>query len=822
MPVHIGGRVGGRTLTAEEERRRLERRLRLEERRNLADAGLDLVEAVAEGRLDHLHHLLAAGHSPNVRVPLPDRPETEATGDRAAAEAGASHEGGGDAACGTGDAKAGEKGGAERSEMLEHKPFLRGEEEKEEEEEQEQEERNALPSRPPHFPSRRMASPLWLAASLGHLDIVQALAEHGADLNAADDEGTTPFVAACEAGHDAVVRWLKDHARVGCTTVRAARAALAAEAAAREGAQRLARERKAARSARSARDLLKKGDGGVDGGGGGGAAANPPPQAGDALAAKLLLPGVAEVAADSSEDDGGGEGGGGGIPPSSPRYAHHSAVDESATPAGYEGVCLWQQRPHDGRGALWHAASNGCLAIVKHLLRHAEPVRAAEKAALEAALASAHEKVELGEKAQRAEALCEAASEKAAELRGQEGENRAAAADCKAQAGKQHATSCLQLMNAAMLVKQALEEKELRLSEDQTAQLMLLLPERFRDDDDDEGGDDDEEEEEEEDDDDEDDEDDDEDGEGGDDSSSKSGSDSGSGSSSEDEGPVVDRPEEWIGREERPTAVELIREIEGVAKQYGAPVAKDIGTMCSVARRAGVACVAAEKQEIEFAALAEGCVAPREEQEKIAEDSGRRAQALSRQVQEAEELEQKYEKRREIADAQLELADAELRVEVLEPSNRGVTPFAAACAAGRLDAVAFLARPPPMCPVSELQRPDRGGRTPFYMACRGGHLPVVQLLKEADVDVYVADSCGVSPFAAAVKAGRLQLCIYLKLQDVELTAVDALTEEYYPGPAKRWTELLAGMRELQLHEMDWFKTDCLELKERLRQLRKKK
>lgn len=780
--------------------RRQARLARLQERRNAADAGLDLIEAVAEGRLDHLHHLLVSGHSPNVCVPLPDAPEsTHLLGDRAVATRGSSR-----------------GQGAEDNNKEDQGPT-----------------HAPLPSRPPSFPQRRIASPLWLAASLGHLDVVQALAEHGADLNAADDEGMTPLVAACAAGHGAVVRWLKDHARVGCTTVQAARAAIAAEAAAREEAEKLAAERKAARTARSERDLLRNGSVSP-------AATSPKAlpattaaavaETDDATGAEALAPGsdaairmgaktLAAVRARACQAHDMAQGVTSAVheEPRSPRYTHHATVDASATPAGYEGVCLWQQRAHNGRSGMWHAAANGHLGVVKYLMRHAEPVRTAEKAALESSLAAAREAAELAEKVRQAETEREASSEQAAELRGQEAENRAAAADCKAQAMKEHAKAAMQLMNAALLVKQALEEKELRLSDDQVSGLQLLLPERFRDDYDDLDDDDGEEDSEDED------EDDESEHEGGG-KESDSGSDSGGSdrsSDGEDDGPVVDKPEEWILREARSDAVELIRELEGVAKQYGAPVAKEIGTKCAVARRAGVACVAAEKQQVEFEARAESCVAPREVQERIAEESGRRVQTLSRQVEEAKERESEFEERREVADTQLELAMRELELEVLTPSNCGVTPFAAACAAGQVECATFLARPPPLCPISEIERPDRGGRTPFYMACRGGHLPVVQLLKEAGVDVYIADACGVSPFAIAVAKGRLQLCIYLKLQGLELTNVDVLTKEYYPNPVKRLHNLLAGMRELQLHEMDWFRADCAELKERLRELRRK-
>lgn len=52
-----------------------------------------------------------------------------------------------------------------------------------------------------------------LAAFLGHLEIVQHLAAHGADVNAAasNDSGYNALTAAVTSGHFAVVQWLLDH-----------------------------------------------------------------------------------------------------------------------------------------------------------------------------------------------------------------------------------------------------------------------------------------------------------------------------------------------------------------------------------------------------------------------------------------------------------------------------------------------------------------------------------------------------------------------------------------------------------------------------------
>ncbi|XP_037301091.1 LOW QUALITY PROTEIN: sex-determining protein fem-1-like, partial [Manduca sexta] len=51
-------------------------------------------------------------------------------------------------------------------------------------------------------------TPLWCAAVSGHLEVVHALAEAGADVNAASDSGSTPVRSACFMTHLPVVRFL--------------------------------------------------------------------------------------------------------------------------------------------------------------------------------------------------------------------------------------------------------------------------------------------------------------------------------------------------------------------------------------------------------------------------------------------------------------------------------------------------------------------------------------------------------------------------------------------------------------------------------------
>lgn len=51
-------------------------------------------------------------------------------------------------------------------------------------------------------------TPLWCAAVSGHLEVVRALADAGADVNAASDSGSTPVRSACFMTHLPVVRFL--------------------------------------------------------------------------------------------------------------------------------------------------------------------------------------------------------------------------------------------------------------------------------------------------------------------------------------------------------------------------------------------------------------------------------------------------------------------------------------------------------------------------------------------------------------------------------------------------------------------------------------
>ena len=52
------------------------------------------------------------------------------------------------------------------------------------------------------------ATPLYVAAQNGHLDIVKALLEAGADRNQAMNSGATPLFIAAEKGHLDVVEML--------------------------------------------------------------------------------------------------------------------------------------------------------------------------------------------------------------------------------------------------------------------------------------------------------------------------------------------------------------------------------------------------------------------------------------------------------------------------------------------------------------------------------------------------------------------------------------------------------------------------------------
>lgn len=51
-------------------------------------------------------------------------------------------------------------------------------------------------------------TPLMEAASAGHVDIIELLLKHGADVNAQSSTGNTPLMYACAGGHVAAVKLL--------------------------------------------------------------------------------------------------------------------------------------------------------------------------------------------------------------------------------------------------------------------------------------------------------------------------------------------------------------------------------------------------------------------------------------------------------------------------------------------------------------------------------------------------------------------------------------------------------------------------------------
>jgi len=53
-------------------------------------------------------------------------------------------------------------------------------------------------------------TPLMIASSKGHIEVVELLKEHGADVNAKDNEGLTALWFAQKAYHTNVVRFLKE------------------------------------------------------------------------------------------------------------------------------------------------------------------------------------------------------------------------------------------------------------------------------------------------------------------------------------------------------------------------------------------------------------------------------------------------------------------------------------------------------------------------------------------------------------------------------------------------------------------------------------
>jgi hypothetical protein len=54
---------------------------------------------------------------------------------------------------------------------------------------------------------------LWMAAYRGYLTIVEMLVSGGADIDIADNEGTTPLEAARDLGHISVVKYLDAETR---------------------------------------------------------------------------------------------------------------------------------------------------------------------------------------------------------------------------------------------------------------------------------------------------------------------------------------------------------------------------------------------------------------------------------------------------------------------------------------------------------------------------------------------------------------------------------------------------------------------------------
>lgn len=59
--------------------------------------------------------------------------------------------------------------------------------------------------------NKKGCSPLWLACNGGHLDVVQKLVQHGADVNSMDNRKTSCLMAAFRKGHLKVVKFLVKH-----------------------------------------------------------------------------------------------------------------------------------------------------------------------------------------------------------------------------------------------------------------------------------------------------------------------------------------------------------------------------------------------------------------------------------------------------------------------------------------------------------------------------------------------------------------------------------------------------------------------------------
>ena len=60
-------------------------------------------------------------------------------------------------------------------------------------------------------PDQHGATPAFVAARNGHVEVINALAEHGADLNTPDYDGFTPAYVAAENGYVEVIRALAEH-----------------------------------------------------------------------------------------------------------------------------------------------------------------------------------------------------------------------------------------------------------------------------------------------------------------------------------------------------------------------------------------------------------------------------------------------------------------------------------------------------------------------------------------------------------------------------------------------------------------------------------
>ena len=67
-----------------------------------------------------------------------------------------------------------------------------------------------------HQPNDELVTPLSAAAAAGHLDAVNELLMYGADVNAADRMGITPFFTACAQGHTQVVESMQEYFEGTC------------------------------------------------------------------------------------------------------------------------------------------------------------------------------------------------------------------------------------------------------------------------------------------------------------------------------------------------------------------------------------------------------------------------------------------------------------------------------------------------------------------------------------------------------------------------------------------------------------------------------